>query len=62
MNKVQEQHLRQALIDMYDAAKLKKGKRADDLDRFAGELMTKVSTLLEFDFDEKYPTHSDLSI
>ncbi len=55
MNEVQEQHARQALKDIWDAAKLKKGIRADDLGRFAGELMTKVSTILEYDFDEKYP-------
>lgn len=55
MNEIQEQHARQALKDIWDEAKLAKGKRADDLGRFAGELMAKVSTVLEFDFDEKYP-------
>jgi hypothetical protein len=55
MNAVQKQHARQALKDIWDAAKIKKGNRADDLGRFAGEVMAKISTVLEFDFDEKYP-------
>ncbi len=62
MNEVQEQHVRQALKDIWDAAKAAKGKRADDLGRFAGELMTKVSTVLEFDFDEKYPAPGEPSM
>lgn len=57
MNEVQKQHARQALKDIWDAAKAAKGKRADDLGRFAGELMAKVSSVLQFDFDEEYPTH-----
>jgi len=55
MNKIQEQHARQALKDIWDAAKSQKGNRGDDLGRFAGELMAKISAILEFDFDEKYP-------
>lgn len=53
MNEVQENHARQALKDIWDAAKIKQG--TDDLGRFAGELMAKISTILEFDFDERYP-------
>lgn len=59
MNEVQEAHTRQALKDIWDAAKLKKGNRADDLGRFTGELMTKISTILKFDFDEEYPMNAD---
>jgi hypothetical protein len=57
VNEFQESHARQALKDIWNAAKTAKGKRADDLGRFCGELMAKVSTVLEFDFDEKYPSH-----
>ena len=59
MNEVQYQHARQALKDIWDAAKLQKGDRADDLGRFAGELMAKVSTVLEMDFGETYPVRGE---
>lgn len=59
LNAAEEQHARQALKDIWDAAKLKRGNwpsfRDDEFGHFCGELMAKISTVLSFDFNEEYP-------
>ena len=57
INVVEENHARQALKDIWDAAKARKEHVVNrNEQRWLGELMAKVSTVLEFDFHESEKT------
>ncbi len=53
INVVEEKHARQALKDIWQVAKARKESITNqDEKQWLGELMAKVSTVLEFDFGE----------
>jgi hypothetical protein len=55
MNEFQELHARQSLKDIWDAAKISKSNAEPGTASWLGELMAKISGVLQFDFDEEYP-------